>query len=172
MISTAGDDLQLALLKMLNIIKDKQQLPKALSKCNITSLHKKKARNNFENYRGVFRVGVLRSILDRMMYNDSYEEIDKNLTDANVGARKDRSCRDNLFVLGAVNNSVINGDCKPIQVQTMDITKCFDKLWLEATINALYEAGLKSDVLNLLYNKNKNADIAIKVNTLGLEYWV
>ena len=67
MLSTAGDDLQLAVLKLLYIIKDKQQLPKALSKCNITSLHKKKARNNLENYRGVFRVGVLRSILDRMM---------------------------------------------------------------------------------------------------------
>ena len=68
-------------------------------------------------------------------------------------------------MLGAVNNSLTNGECKPIQVQTMDITKCIDKLLLEATINALYEAGLKSDVLNLLYNKNENADIAIKVRT-------
>ena len=43
-------------------------------------------------------------------------------------------------------------------------TTCFDKLWLEATINAFYEAGLKSDLINLLYNKKENADIAIKVN--------
>ena len=164
MLSVAGDDLQLALLKMLNVIKDKQQFPEALTKCNITSLHKKKARNDFENYRGVFRVAVLRSILDRMMYNTCYEVIDENLTDANVGARKDRSCRDNIFVLGAVNNSVINGDCKPIQVQTMDIMKCFDKLWLEASINSLYEAGLKCDILNLLFRENENAGIAVKVN--------
>ena len=100
-----------------------------------------------------------------MMYNDSYDVIKKNLTDANVGARKERSCRDNLFVLGAINNSVINGSCKPIQVQTMDIMKCFDKLWLEASINALYEAGLKCDVLNVLYEENKSADIAVKVNS-------
>ena len=165
MLSVAGDDLQLAVLKLLNIIKDKQQFPEALTKCNITSLHKKNARNDFENYRGVFRVSVIRSILDRMMYNDSYDVIDKNLTDANVGARKERSCRDNLFVLGAINNSVINGSCKPIQVQTMDIMKCFDKLWLEASINALYEAGLKCDILNVLYEENKSADIAVKVNS-------
>ena len=165
MLSVAGDDLQLAVLKRLNMIKEKQQFPEALTKCNITSLHKKHARNDFENYRGVFRVAVIRSILDRIMYNDSYEVIDKNLTDGNVGARKERSCRDNIFVLSAINNSVINGGCKPIQVQTMDIEKCFDKLWLEASINSLYEAGLKSDVLNVLYEENKSANIAVKVNS-------
>ena len=46
----------------------------------------------------------------------------------------------------------------------MDVIKCFDKLWLEACINSLYEAGLKSDNLNLLYIENKTADIAVKIN--------
>ena len=40
----------------------------------------------------------------------------------------------------------------------------FDKLWLEAIINALYEAGLQHDILNLLYIENETADIAVKVN--------
>ena len=48
----------------------------------------------------------------------------------------------------------------------MDIQKCFDKLWLEASINALYEAGLQHDLLNLLYIENENADIAVKVNNV------
>ena len=164
MLSVAGDDLLLAVLKLCNKIKQKQTFPKALEKCNITSLHKKKSRNDLDNYRGVFRVSVLRSILDRLMYNSTYEVIDQNLTDGNVGARKGRSCRDNIFVLGAVTNSVLNGTSKPIQIQTIDVQKCFDKLWLEACINSLYEAGLKSDILNLLYIENKNADIAVKVN--------
>ena len=69
MISVAGEDLQLAVLKMCNIIKEQPCFPEALTTCNITSLHKKKARNNFDNYRGVFRITVLRSILDRLMYN-------------------------------------------------------------------------------------------------------
>ena len=88
MLSVAGEDLQQAVLKLLNRIKDKQQFPEALTKYNITSLHKKKAQNNFENYRGVFRVSVLRSILDHLMYNTLYDVIDTNLTNANVGARK------------------------------------------------------------------------------------
>ena len=66
---------------------------------HITPIYKNKgARNNFENYRGIFRVSVLRAILDRLIYNDEYEKIDRNLSDSNVGARKHRNIRDNLFV--------------------------------------------------------------------------
>ena len=48
MISAAGEDLQLAVPKLLNKIKEQQCFPEALSTCNITSLHKKKARNNLK----------------------------------------------------------------------------------------------------------------------------
>ena len=112
------------------------------------------------NYRGVFRVTVLRSILNRLMYNDSYEAIDQIITNKNVGARKSQNIRDNIFLLGAISNSIINGHEEPIQVQIMDTDKCFDKLWLEATTNALYEAGLNNELLNLLYIENQSADIA------------
>ena len=163
-ITVAGDDLLLAVLKLLNCIKDRQQFPKAFENCNITPLHKNKSKNDFENYRGVFRVSVLRSIMDRLLYIDSYETIDDNLTDANVGARKERSVRDNMFVISAVTNSVLNGISRPIQVEVMDVIKCYDKLWLEACINSLYEAGLNNDHLNLLYLENKTANIAVKIN--------
>ena len=163
-LSVAGDDLQMAVLMLLNEVKAKQQFPKAFEQCNITSLHKKGSKKDLENYRGIFRVTVLRSILDRLMYNDAYETINENLTDGNVGARKERGVRDNIFTMGAIANSVINGNSKAIQVQVMDVKKCFDKMWLESAINALYDAGLRNDILNMLYIENANANVAIKVN--------
>ena len=162
--STAGSDLVLGLLKLMNLIKKKQVYPSILEKCNISSIYKKKSRKDFENYRGIFRVPILRSILDRLTYNDCYYTIDSNLTDGNVGARKDRSVRDNIFVLNAIINSVENGRNEAIQVQVMDATKCFDKLWLQACINSFYEAGIDHDSLNLLYIENKNAQVAVKIN--------
>ena len=147
----AGSDLLKAILKIMNMIKNKQVYPKIMEKCNITSLHKKGSKRDFDNYRGVFRVEILRSILDRLTYNDSYYTIDSNLTDGNVGAQKQRSVRDNIFVIAAVINSVKNGKSRPIQVQVMDTEKWFDKLWLQACINALYDAGINNDHLNLLY---------------------
>ena len=162
---TAGSDFKLAILKLMNMIKDRQEYPKAMEMCNITSIYKNKgSHKDFNNYRGIFRVTILRSILDRLMYNDNYIVIDQNLTDGNVGARKHRNVRDNIYVLSAVSNSVVNGKMPPIQVGVTDIEKCFDKLWLLSTINALFDAGLTNDTLNLLYLENKNAQIAIKVN--------
>ena len=106
----------------------------------------------------MFRVTVFRSILDRLIYNDSYHIVDEHLTDGNVGARKYRNIRDNIFVLGTVTNSVINGNQNPIQVQIQDA----DKLWLQETTNALYEAGIQRDMLNLLFLENQRAQVAIK----------
>ena len=160
----AGSDLLGAVLKLMNLIKYTQQYPKIMEKCNITAIHKKKSKKDFQNYRGVFRVQILRSILDRLTYNDCYYTIDNYLTDGNVGARKHRSVRDNIFVLSAITNSVTNGNSPPIQVQVMDQKTCFDKLWLEECINSLYEAGINDDKLNLLYIENRNVQVAVKVN--------
>ena len=67
-------------------------------------------------------------------------------------------------MVSAIINSVSSGSSAPIQVQVMDVEKCFDKLWLQACINALYEAGIDNDHLNLLYIENKQAQIAVKIN--------
>ena len=77
--------------------------------CNITSIFKKGKRSNFTNYRGIFRVIIFRSILDRLVYNHIYPVVNNSLTDANVGSSKGRNLRDNLFVLYAIINSIKTG---------------------------------------------------------------
>ena len=102
-----GSDLKNALLLMSNEIKNQQIFPEALSQCNITSLYKNKgSRKDFSNYRGIFRVTVLRSIIDKLIYNDEYDTIDKHLTDSNVGARRNRNIRDNIFVISAISHNI------------------------------------------------------------------
>ena len=78
-----------------------------MEKVNITSIYKNKGKqNNLDFYRGVFRIPFLRNILDRLLYNNEYSTIDNNLTDSNVGARKGRNIRDNIFVINAKTFSV------------------------------------------------------------------
>ena len=94
-----------------------------------------------------------------------YATEDSHLTDVNVGARKERNTRDSIFILGAVMDSVTNGAEEPIQVQVVDVEKCFDKLCLEASTQLnWYEVDIKSELLNILYIENKTAKIAVKVN--------
>ena len=79
----------------MNLIKTTQEFPDVLKYCNIARVYKNKgSRKEFCNYRGIFCVTVLKSILDKLLYNDDYSGIDVHLTDSNVGARKKRNVRD------------------------------------------------------------------------------
>jgi hypothetical protein len=59
-------------------------------------------------------------------------------------------------------NDTVNGSKEEIDIAIYDVDKCFDSLWLEECINDIYDAGLQNDKLNLLYNMNQNAFVAIK----------
>ena len=161
--NVAGDDLKYAILKLCNRIKSEQCFPEALENCDITAIYKNRGeRNEFNNYRGIFRVPVIRAILDRLIYNDEYDTIEEALSDSNVGARKGRNIRDNVFVLNAVTNSIINGNEEAVDIQIFDVEKCFDALWVQECINDLFETGFNNDKLPILFLENQNANIAIK----------
>ena len=48
-----------------------------------------------------------RAIIDKLLYNDKYQEIDKKRSDCNVGGRRNRSIRDNLFIINALINDAL-----------------------------------------------------------------
>ena len=143
-----------------------QSIPEAMKLCNISSIWKRKGpKNNYESYRGIFRITVLRNILDRIIYNDEYPKIDTHLSDCNVGGRKGRSVRKNIFLLNAILNSKRRGNKEAHDAQVYDVSQCFDALWLQECINALYEAGLTNNKLNLLFITNSSAEVAVKTPT-------
>ena len=128
----AGDDLKKAILILMNKIKQEQIIPEAMKLCNISSIWKRKGpKNNYESYRGIFRITVLGNILDRLIYNDEYPKIDTHLSDCNVGGRKGRSVRDNIFALNAILNYIRRGNKEAHDAQVYDVSQCFDALWLQ-----------------------------------------
>ena len=162
-IQSGGRDVLCAITKLMNNIKKQQQYPQSLQACNITSLFKNKgSRKDFNQYRGIFRVTVFRNILDRLIFDDEYVTIDTSLTDSNVGGRKGRNIRDNIFVLNAIVNSIKKGNEDSCDVSVYDVEKCFDALWAQECINTLFECGVQNDKLVLLYQQTKHASIAIK----------
>ena len=73
----AGDDLKVAILKLMNRMKREQVNPDAFELCNISSIWKRKSsRNDIDNHRGIFRLTIFRNILDRLIYNDEYATIE------------------------------------------------------------------------------------------------
>lgn len=71
----------------------------------ITTIPKKGSRLVLKNHRGIFRVSLVKNLMMSKFYNEKY--IDMKLADLNVGARKGRSSRDNIFVINAVINEAV-----------------------------------------------------------------
>ena len=159
-----GSNLKDSLLLLVNDIKHCCQFPEFIQWANITSLYKGKGEMlDLDNERGIFIVTVVRSILMRLIYNEKYTVIDSNMSDSNVGARRNKNIRNHIFVINGIIHEVLaSKKNKSIDIQIMDYRQCFDSMWLQETINDMYEAGVKDDHLALLYEANKEVNVAIK----------
>ena len=156
------------MLTLFNEVKINLCPPTMLQFANITTIYKKKgSRQDLNNDRGIFVVCVLRMILDSLIYQDKFNDVDRSMSDSNIGARKDRNIRDNLFVVYGVINSVINGEAEPIDIQIYDVEKCFDALWLEDCMLDMFETlppGARDDKVALIYEMNKENYVAVKTS--------
>ena len=104
-------------------------------------------------------------ILDKVIYHDKYEDIDQNMSDSNVGARKRRNIKDHLLVIHGVINSVIKGKEDCIDMQLYDLIEAFDSLWLEDCLIDLYDTipeEKRDDKLALLHEANQTNLVAVK----------
>ena len=118
----AGPDVYKSLIKMFNSIKQQLEIPEFFKLMSITRLYKQKGlRSDISNERGIFNVAKVCSIFDKLIYSDIYDMIDGNMSFSNVGGRKKRNIRDNLFVLYASINDVINGNGESFDIQGYDV---------------------------------------------------
>ena len=143
-----------------------QKIPTLLTHSNITSIFKNKgSRLMLENDRGIFLQPALKKIMDKLIYYDLFEDIDRNMSESNIGARKKRNIRDHLFILYSVINSVLKDNTDCIDIQLYDIQKCFDSLWIDDVFNDLYDilpVSQRNDKISLLYNSCKTNLVSVK----------
>ena len=58
------------------------------------------------------------------------------MSDSNIGGRRGKNVRDNLFVAYNVINSALNRG-EELSVSSYDISQAFDSLWFRDTMNDL-----------------------------------
>ena len=81
-----GQDLKISMLSMLNIVKERGNIPHFMRKANISTIPKKgKSRLHLQNERGIFLVNTVRGIFMRILYNRKSKLININMSDSNVG---------------------------------------------------------------------------------------
>ena len=97
-----------------------------------------------------------------MLLDDEYKTIDNYMSDSNVGGRKDRGIRDDLFVVNGIIQEHCTSQAKPVTIQIFDYKTCFDSLWQDEVINELYDAGVQDDKLALLHKINETNIVKVK----------
>ena len=90
------------------------------------------------------------------------------MSDSQDGATKQRNIRNHIFILNSIINEVKVDNKSCIDLQIYDIRKCFDELNLKECTNDIFEVGVTNDKLNLIYEGNKNSNMAINVPSIGL----
>ena len=68
----------------------------------------------------------------RIIYNGKYPEIDKNMSDSQMGGRKGKGCRNNIFILNDIIHDVLHSKkMKPVLLQIYDYAQMFDSIDLQ-----------------------------------------
>ena len=100
----------------------------------------------------------------RLIDNEKYPDIDKNMSDCSMGGRKGKGCRNNIFIINGIIHDVLHSKKKkPVLLQIYDYAQMFDSINLKQAISDVYEAGLKDDNISLVYKANR--EIFMAVNT-------
>ena len=151
-----GEDLKCSIAIMVNRMKEELVIPESLNRANITIIHKRKCKPDLNNWRGIFVCSVMRTILMILIYERTYEQVTLNMTDSQIGARRNKSVRNHLFVANSIISDVMSSKKKvPIDLNVMDFKHMFDAEEPETVLNSFYEAGIKNDLFSLVYEANK-----------------
>ena len=64
------------------------------------------------------------------------------------------------MIYAIINHDI--GNKKNIDIQFYDISKCFDTMWAEETMNDFYDAGVKNDKFALISLMNDKCKVKVK----------
>ena len=166
-----GDDGIQSLLDMLNNIKEFIMIPSKLNLSNVSTIYKGKGSKQIvTNLRGIFKLPIIRNILDRLICFDEEKQISQNMGQFQVGNQKGRNIRDHTLIVHAVVKEAKEKKSN-IDVMFTDIKQCFDSIWLDEATNDLYDSGVTSRNLNLLYEGNRKTRMCVETHYQSGTSW-
>ncbi len=149
------------LLEVLNDLKRRRYTPTQWEDTLIKTIYKNKGVVKvLKNHRGIFLTQVISKVYERIHRNRT-KDIMKKVSLFQAGSREERGCPDNLFLMNSCIDHARYLNV-PVYITVYDFEQCFDALWLEDCIVALWELGVRDDVLTIMYNMNKQAKIQVK----------
>ena len=124
-----GKDMENSLLELLNKVKMEISIPAFMHLVNIVAIYKGKGlKMDLSSDRGIFIVNIFRAVLMKMIYEDNYDKVDKNMSDSNVGARRKKNIRNHIFILNGIIKEALQKKKCGVDIIIVDDKQCFDGL--------------------------------------------
>ena len=97
----------------------------------------------------------------RLIYDSKYKEIDSNISDSQMGGRKGKGCKNNIFILNGIIHEENKRNNEPIMFQIYDYAQMLDSINLQEAICDIYDRGFTDNMLSLVYQANSGIQMAV-----------
>ena len=111
------------------------------------------------NERGITVASNVGKVYERIINNRALKHI--NITDAQAGGKEGRSTTDHLLILKEIINTQKRKK-KPLLLTYLDVTKAYDKAWLDGIMYALHNNGVIGPTWNIIRKLNQGLKAKIK----------
>ena len=148
-------------LKTINKIIQTSNIPKQWLEGEIIRLYKGKGtKGKCSNERGITLASNFGKVFERIINNRILPKV--NITEAQAGGQKGKSTTDHLLIL---KNSInkIRSNHKPAYIAFLDVTKAYDKAWLDAMMYVMHKEGTPLDLWKII--KDLNTNLTAKLET-------
>ena len=149
--------------KVINhILTGKEQIPPEWKEGIITTIYKGKGKKGkLTNERGITMSSNMGKMAERIIADRIREKI--TITEQQAGGRKNIATSDHLTV---IRNIIQHNKTKklPTYITFLDVTKAYDKAWLDAIMYTLYQSGLTGGEWKI--TKELSNNLTARINTV------
>ena len=149
-----GEALAKEIHKLFTMVFNTEIVPQQWETSILINIDKgKKDKEKLENKRGISLCNNISKLFEKILV----KRLNKNLnfTEAQVGARPQKSTLNNLFTIKTLIQQR-NIEKKETYVAFIDLEKAYDKVWSNAIFYLLWERGIEGKLWRLMYKLNQN----------------
>ena len=158
-----GSELRAFILHVVNMVKNKQEIPPQWLIFKIVTMYKKKGSlKKLVNQRGIFLTPVISKIFEKLI-KERINDLTNKVCLWQAGSRHNRSPADHTFLVrSTINHSLYLN--KPLFLTLYDFRQCFDKIWFEDALLSLWKLGVNNDLLKLISALNESSLGTVKTS--------
>ena len=139
---------------MINTILKERKPPEQWQKGHIKRLYKGKGtKGKCSNERGITLASNMGKTYERVVNNRAVNKIE--MTQAQAGGRKGRATVDHLLIIKELITKAKEKK-QTTYIAFLDVTKAYDKAWLDAIMYVMYKSGLRDTLWQVIKKLNEN----------------